>query len=138
VSAQLEELKAQLWHRRLDVRADALAQIGALAGADATPLYLELLFDPRFRQKLEVMRVVAAAADGRAIDGVVRYTHANLQKLRARRRNALRRRAADETLALIATYLARFAHQHPDVRPVIREVAAISPHAAHEILPKIA
>ncbi len=134
----LDELKAKLHHRRLDVRAEALAEISAIAGARETPLYLDLLFDPHFRQKLEVLRAIAASADGRAVDGVLDYLHANAQKLRARRRNALRRQSADESLACIASYLSRFAVQRPDVRPAIRDIAALSPYAAHAILPKIA
>ena len=134
----VEELKQRLRHKRLDVRAEALAHIASVRGANETPLYVELLFDPQFRQKIEVMRALASAGDARAIAPVVQYAGDHLQKLRARRRNPLRRRAADEMLALIASFLSRFVHQHPDLRPLIRDVAAISPHAAHEILPKIA
>lgn len=134
---EIAHFKARLAHRRLDVQAEALLALSAIAGATETPLYIQLLDDATFRQKALVMRVIDDAADARAVPAVLRYACLNAQKLRARRRNPLRARAADETLARMASYLSRFQFEHPEVRPVIRELAALSPHATHAILPKI-
>jgi len=100
-----------------DVKCAAILTIAHIAGAQATPLFVQALAGTSFRDKGYAMWAIQDAADERAVDAVLAY----FKKHRARLRSG---KLTNNTLADGLAYLEKHLATRPEVAAFFDEVNA--------------
>jgi hypothetical protein len=114
----LEPLRALLMYPNQDVKAVAILTIAHIAGAKATPIFVEALENPTYREKNYALWAIADAADERAIPAVLRYFHKNKNRLKSGR-------VRHTPILHILDYILRFLDTDPGARTMLGEAAEV-------------
>jgi HEAT repeats len=118
IERALEPLRALLMYPNQDVQAIAILTIAHIAGARATPILVDTLENPAYRQKHYALWAIADAADERAIPAVLRYFHKNKNRLK-------HGRVKHTPILHVLDYILRFLDTGPSARTMLGEVAEI-------------
>ena len=114
----VEPLRAMLMYPNFDVQAVALLTIAHIAGQRATPIYIEALENPAYRQKDYALWAIADAADTRAIPHVSGYLAKNSKRFKS---GKLRR----TPLHYIIKYLARFSDTEAEAKVLLEKIPEV-------------
>ena len=96
-----------------DVKCVAILTIAHIGGASVTPLLVEALLSPNYREKDYAMWAIFDAADERAIPAVVEYFSKNRSKLRTGKLGSF---------GFGTRYLAKYRDSHHESRAFIEQI----------------
>jgi HEAT repeats len=112
----VERLRALLMYPNQDVKSVAILTIGHIAGAKATPIFIEALENPTYREKNYALWAIADSGDERALPAVRRYLHKNKSRCKRVRQTPILR---------ILDYISRFLNTMPDARQMLDEISEV-------------
>lgn len=114
----LEPLRALLMYPNQDVKTVAILTIAHIAGAKATPIFMDALENPAYRQKNYALWAIADSGDERAIPAVLRYLHKNKNRLKHGHMKST-------PILYVLDFTLRFLDTDPGARTVLGEVAEV-------------
>jgi HEAT repeat protein len=112
----VEPLRALLMYPNQDVKSVAIITIGHIAGANATPIFIEALENPAYREKNYALWAIADSGDERALPAVRRYLHKNKSRFK---------RVRQTPILHILDYVFRFINNAPDTKYVLEDIADV-------------
>lgn len=114
----LEPLRALMMYPNYDVQATAILTIAHIAGHRGTPVFIEALENPAFRQKGYALWAIADAGDATAIAHVSRYIAKTKSQIK-------RGRTRQTPVPYIVSYLARVFPTHPEATGMVDQIAEV-------------
>ncbi len=114
----VEHLKALLMYPNFDVQATAILTIAHLAGPKATPIFIEALKNPAYRQKHYALWAIADAADARAIPDVSNYLEKNSKRFKSGK-------VKNTPLRYIIQYAARFSESDARAKAILEKIPEV-------------
>jgi hypothetical protein len=112
----VEPLRALLLYPNQDVKAVAILTIAHVAGAKATPIFIEALENPAYREKHYALWAIADSGDERALPAVRCYLHKNRTRFK---------RVKQTPILRILDYVSRFLNALPEARNILDEIAEV-------------
>lgn len=114
----VEHLKTLLMYPNFDVQATAILTIAHLAGPRATPIFIEALENPAYRQKQYALWAIADMADARAIPHVSNYLARNSKRLKSGK-------AKNTPLLYIVQYAARLSETDARAKAILDRIPEV-------------
>jgi HEAT repeat protein len=112
----VEPLRALLLYPNQDVKSVAILTIGHIAGAKATPIFIEALENPAYREKRYALWAIADSGDERALPAVRRYLHKNKTRFK---------RVKQTPILHILDYVSKFLNALPEASKILDQIAEV-------------